>query len=951
MDTLLTKGEAPRGHAPPAVRESLDGPLGIVAGVISFAVYAWSAAPNVTLLDSGEFVVAAQHFGVPHPTGYPLWTFLNWLFLLLPLGNAAWKVAIFSGLCAAGAVGCCAALLSSAQLWCYGTWLGAKAKILSRIVALSFSLMLAFSMSMWSQAVIAEVYALHALLIAIFLILCYRWLQQPASDRLMLSIFFVLGLSFSNHHLTMTLAPLPYLLILLLRRRAFFDWLFAGVLTVLLGYLAFAILSENPAVLRTAIRFFYCVALAFGTFVWLRRGRLRWRLIAFLPIVVAAGLLPYAYMPVASATNPPMNWGYARDSAGFFFSINRSQYSGSLSEVSVKSLGRLMGTPQGDPEATRTGAQKQGNRWQTAQLWIGFFWQQLLKAFSVFGLIGYFSSFVLVFALSLPKRIWIYFLHVAFVLAAFLQPLTANSKIDNADWWTQMPYHTYTNLIFATLSGLGMGLLISKFSKARAYVFWLAPGLLALPLFTFAGSKNAASQKDHWFGWMYGHDMLKDLPAGSVVIGGTDPGRFVPTYMIFGESMQPPRHKRDPAFDRRDLYIITQNALGERNYMKYLRDQYTVARPPPSNAFERWLGRESIYPSRPLILPNEKEVQDLVDLAAAKDVENGDAGDTAELFGTILQWVWEKNRDQHEFFIEESFPIRWTYDYAVPHGLLYKLNRTKLEVLPKEIVDRDFAFWKEYSDRLLGDPNFKSDFDARRSFSKLRQTTANIYRHRGMSAEAERAYREALALWPGNAETLVALTSYLWDRGDFEEAIDLYNQALTDDPNSIDLWRLRLYAEKRKETAGEIHALRELLISQPTSGETLRRLIQLYSSVGETNKAEPLLQQAQSRFSEDADMLRFIIRYYEERGEPAKTLEPARHLTRVETSNVQNYLLLARACFVLNKKSEFYEAAHAAIRLGGPSLRKAFLSDPTFSTWKNDPEFKKLAEEQSLPPD
>jgi hypothetical protein len=50
---------------------------------------------------------------------------------------------------------------------------------------------------------------LHALLIAIFLVLCYRWLQQPASDRLMLSIFFVLGLSFSNHHLTMTLAPLP----------------------------------------------------------------------------------------------------------------------------------------------------------------------------------------------------------------------------------------------------------------------------------------------------------------------------------------------------------------------------------------------------------------------------------------------------------------------------------------------------------------------------------------------------------------------------------------------------------------------------------------------------------------------------------------------------------------------------------------------------------------------
>jgi tetratricopeptide (TPR) repeat protein len=950
VNTLLTTVEAPGAQAPPARRESLDWPLGIVAGIISFAVYAWSAAPNVTLLDSGEFIVAAQHFGVPHPTGYPLWTFLTWLFLLLPLGNAAREVAIFSGLCAAGAVGCCAALLSSAQRWCYGTFVGAKAKILSRIVALSFSLMLAFSMSMWSQAVIAEVYALHALLIAIFLMLCYQWVHRPANDRLMLSVFFILGLSFSNHHLTMTLAPLPYLLILLLRRRAFFDWFFAGLLTVLLGYLAFAILSENPAVLRTAIRFFYCVLLGFGTFVWLRRGGVRWRLIAFLPIVVAAGLLPYAYMPLASTTNPPMNWGYTRDSAGFFFSINRSQYSGSLSEVTVKSLGRLMGTPQDDTGPARTGSQEQHNRWQGAQLWVGFFWQQLLKAFSLFGLVGYFSSFALVFGLSLSKRVWIYFLHVAFVLAAFLQPLTANSKIDNTDWWTQMPYHTYTNLIFATLSGLGIGLLISKFSKARPYVFWLTPGLLALPLFTFAGSKDTASQKDRWFGWMYGHDMLNDLPAGSVVIGGTDPGRFIPTYMIFGESTQAARNKRDPAFDRRDLYIITQNALGERNYMKYLRDQYTAVRPKPTNAFERWLGRENIYPSESLILPNEKEVEDLVRIAAGEDREIGDSADNTKVFGIILEWIWERNRDRHEFFIEESFPIRWTYDYAVPHGLLYKLNKTKLDVLPAEIVERDFAFWKEYSDQLLSDPNFKSDFDARRSFSKLRQTIANIYRHRGMSAEAERAYREALALWAGNAEALVALTSYLWDRGDFEEAIDLYNQALAEDPNSIDLWRLRLYAEKRKETAGEIRALQETLATQPRSGEALRRLIQLYSSVGETNKAEPLLQQAQSSFSQDADMLRFVLRYYEERGELPKTLEPARRLTLVETSNVNNYLLLARACFVLNKKEEFYEAAQTAIRLGGPSLRKAFLNDPTFSTWKNDPEFKKLSEGQSLPP-
>ena len=48
-----------------------------------------------------------------------------------------------------------------------------------RLVAFAFSLMLAFSQSMWSQAVIAEVYALHALLIAVFLTLCYSWVLRP----------------------------------------------------------------------------------------------------------------------------------------------------------------------------------------------------------------------------------------------------------------------------------------------------------------------------------------------------------------------------------------------------------------------------------------------------------------------------------------------------------------------------------------------------------------------------------------------------------------------------------------------------------------------------------------------------------------------------------------------------------------------------------------------------
>ena len=84
----------------PRIWRKDDWIVAAVEAAISFAVYVWSAAPNVTLLDSGEMIVAAQQFGVPHPPGYPLWTLLNWLLLFLPLGNAAHKVALFSGVCA-----------------------------------------------------------------------------------------------------------------------------------------------------------------------------------------------------------------------------------------------------------------------------------------------------------------------------------------------------------------------------------------------------------------------------------------------------------------------------------------------------------------------------------------------------------------------------------------------------------------------------------------------------------------------------------------------------------------------------------------------------------------------------------------------------------------------------------------------------------------------------------
>jgi len=66
--------------------------FGLTTG-ISFAIYLFTLAPEVTLENQGIFTTGAFYAGVPHPPGYPLWTLYAWLFTeVLPVSNLAWRV-------------------------------------------------------------------------------------------------------------------------------------------------------------------------------------------------------------------------------------------------------------------------------------------------------------------------------------------------------------------------------------------------------------------------------------------------------------------------------------------------------------------------------------------------------------------------------------------------------------------------------------------------------------------------------------------------------------------------------------------------------------------------------------------------------------------------------------------------------------------------------------------
>jgi 4-amino-4-deoxy-L-arabinose transferase-like glycosyltransferase len=163
----------------------------------ALVVYWRTLLPTVsTWGDSAKFQYIAQVWGIPHPTGYPLYILLTRFSSLLPWGDIAYRVNLLSAFCGAAAVG---VLVLVANRVSGDRW-----------AATAAALMVAFSPIFWSQAVIAEVYALNALWVTLCFYLILRWRSMrgasPGSAPLGTLYAFVLvyGLSFS-HHLSMVL--------------------------------------------------------------------------------------------------------------------------------------------------------------------------------------------------------------------------------------------------------------------------------------------------------------------------------------------------------------------------------------------------------------------------------------------------------------------------------------------------------------------------------------------------------------------------------------------------------------------------------------------------------------------------------------------------------------------------------------------------------------------------
>jgi hypothetical protein len=203
----------PFSHSPALYR--VDYLLALASATLAAALYLRTLAPGLLGGDSGEFQFAAWLGGFAHPTGYPLYLLLGYLWThILPFGDPAWRMNVFSALWGAVAVGLLY-LLALRVLQVGGAmaaeglaWAGEEVTI--RLLALVAALIFAFTPTFWSQAIVAEVYTLNAALVIAILLALVTWAAQPAGRRSVRPLYaaaFLFGLGLAHHRTTILWVP------------------------------------------------------------------------------------------------------------------------------------------------------------------------------------------------------------------------------------------------------------------------------------------------------------------------------------------------------------------------------------------------------------------------------------------------------------------------------------------------------------------------------------------------------------------------------------------------------------------------------------------------------------------------------------------------------------------------------------------------------------------------
>ena len=554
----------------------------------------------------------------------------------------------------------------------------------------------------------------------------------------------------------------------------------------------------------------------------------------------------YAYMPIVSdLRNPPMNWGYPRTWEGFKHAIQRGQYEaitfnmptwdgikGYFADVHLQFTAFIAAFAL-VPFAVGHWIVKKENR--------KLFWQWMVAAVS------------------------------CFLLMSVLLIGLANVKGDIQDGFIQKVKFISSHAMIALWIGYGIVFAVMKVNRCIK--------LVALALILIAGGIPIAQnylnddlvfrlggneQNGHTFGWQFGAYQLEGanaikeqieadeeplpdptypLPMDkfSIFFGGTDPGRFVPTYMIYSANFRP------------DVYLITQNALADDTYMSVERDLYgdEIWIPAKEDSAEAF----NIYVDE--VQSGKRQANGDLKIENGRVQVTGALG-VMEINGILTKMMHDHDRLKHSFYVEESYVIQWMYPYLSPHGLIMKLNAENTPYDAKRAV-QDNDFWDWYVRRLLNDPMYRRDFAGQKSFSKLRAAIAGLYQKQNRYSEGSQAFREAVLLYPASPEAVFRYAhESLLPFARYDAILELMDNTDRLDPNNSRTGRTRSYVVSIRKYTALANRLEAAKRKGPLSIEDTIRLADAYAQLGRIQLAASIIHPIINKLN-DAQHLNMVL--------------------------------------------------------------------------------------------
>ncbi len=281
----------------------------VLTGLFVFMVYLTTLAPSVVEIDAGELATVQTTLGIAHPTGYPLFTMLGYLFSLIPFGfSKIYQLNLLTAVwCSLGImvfVYSSKIVLDNIDVFKNKKKLVAPKKVKGKkskenaakpaktiteiipddkkiLAAVFGGLILAFDKTYWMQGTSVEVYSLQLFLInLVILFLLKAFIANENIEKIKylnswLVFAFTLALGFSNHMTTLFILP--------------------------------------------GVAFLY-----FDKFGFNKKSFIR--VILMLTIFIPVLVLIYSYLPIRASQNPVMDWGSPTTLAKIFRHVSGEQY-------------------------------------------------------------------------------------------------------------------------------------------------------------------------------------------------------------------------------------------------------------------------------------------------------------------------------------------------------------------------------------------------------------------------------------------------------------------------------------------------------------------------------------------------------------------------------------------------------------------------------------------------